>query len=67
MDPEAPPPAVAMSLVCGPVDAAQEVRQPPIWETPMQHGGELVRKLLDAAGPKAWSSTSIFRIANPAR
>src|SRR4030042_2788750 len=41
-------PSVAMSLVCGPVDAAQDVREPPIWETPMQHGADLLRSLLDA-------------------
>jgi 5'-nucleotidase len=44
-------PSVAMSLVCGPVDAAQDGRQPPIWETPMQHGAQLLRKLLDAGWP----------------
>jgi 5'/3'-nucleotidase SurE len=36
-------PSIAMSLVCGPVETGKEVREPPIWETPMQHGGELVR------------------------
>ena len=43
--------SVAMSLVCGPVDAAQDGRQPPIWETPMHHGAPLLRKLLDAGWP----------------
>ena len=40
-------PSIAMSLVCGPVETGKEVHEPPIWETPMQHGGELVRKLLE--------------------
>ena len=40
-------PSIAMSLVCGPGETGKEVREPPIWETPMQHGGELVRKLLE--------------------
>ena len=41
-----------MSLVCGPVETGQEVRELPIWETPMHHGGELVRKLLDSGWPE---------------
>jgi len=45
-------PSIAMSLVCGPVETGQEVREPPIWETPMRHGGELVRKLLDTGWPE---------------
>jgi 5'-nucleotidase len=45
-------PSIAMSLVCGPVETGKEVREPPIWETPMQHGGELVRKLLDSGWPE---------------
>ena len=45
-------PSIAMSLVCGPVETGQEVREPPIWETPMHHGGELVRKLLDSGWPE---------------
>ena len=40
-------PSIAMSLVCGPVETGKEVREPPIWETPMHHGSELVRKLLE--------------------
>jgi 5'-nucleotidase len=45
-------PSIAMSLVCGPVETEGEVREPPIWETPMQHGGDLVRKLLKAGWPE---------------
>ena len=45
-------PSVAMSLVCGPVEAAQDMREPPIWETPMQHGADLLRSLLDAGWPE---------------
>jgi 5'-nucleotidase len=45
-------PSIAMSLVCGPVETGKEVREPPIWETPMQHGGELVRKLLESGWPE---------------
>jgi 5'-nucleotidase len=41
-----------MSIVCGPVETGQDGRQPPVWETPMQHGGDLVRKLLDAGWPE---------------
>lgn len=45
-------PSIAMSLVCGPVETDREMRAPPIWETPMQHGGDLVRRLLDAGWPE---------------
>ena len=45
-------PSIAMSLVCGPVETGKEVREPPIWETPMQHGGELVRKLVNSGWPE---------------
>ncbi len=45
-------PSIAMSFVCGSVETGKEVREPPIWETPMQHGGELVRKLLDSGWPE---------------
>jgi 5'-nucleotidase len=41
-----------MSIVCGPVETGQEGRQLPIWETPMEHGADLVRKLLDAGWPE---------------
>jgi 5'-nucleotidase len=45
-------PSIAMSLVCGPVETEREVREPPVWETPMQYGGDLVRKLLEAGWPE---------------
>jgi len=45
-------PSIAMSIVCGSIDTDQDGRQAPQWETPMQHGGDLVRKLLDAAWPE---------------
>ena len=45
-------PSVAMSLVCGPVETEREVRHPPIWETPIEHGAELLRKLLDVGWPE---------------
>jgi 5'-nucleotidase len=45
-------PSIAMSLVCGPVEAGKKVREPPVWETPLQHGGELVRRLLDSGWPE---------------
>lgn len=45
-------PSIAMSLVCGPVETDREVRQPPVWETPMQHGSDLVRKLIEAGWPE---------------
>ena len=45
-------PSIAMSIVCGPVETGQDGRQPPVWETPMQHGGDVVRKLLDAGWPE---------------
>ena len=45
-------PSIAISLVCGPVETDREVRQPPMWETPMQHGGDLVRKLLKSGWPE---------------
>ena len=47
-------PSVAMSLVCGPAETDQDARQPPIWETPMQHGHICLRQLLELAGPRAW-------------
>ena len=59
--------SVAMSLVCGPVDAAQDGRQPPIWETPMHHGARCCASCSMPAGRMAWSSTSIIRIASLAR
>jgi 5'/3'-nucleotidase len=45
-------PSIAMSIVCGPVETGQEGRQAPIWETPMEHGADLVGKLLDAGWPE---------------
>jgi 5'-nucleotidase len=45
-------PSIAMSIVSGPVETGQEGRQLPIWETPMEHGADLVRKLLDAGWPE---------------
>jgi 5'-nucleotidase len=45
-------PSIAISLVCGPLETDNEIRQPPIWETPMQHGNDLVRKLLEAGWPE---------------
>ena len=41
-----------MSLVCGPVETDRDVRHPPIWETPIEHGAELLRKLLDVGWPE---------------
>ena len=43
-------PSIAMSLVTGPAEADQGTG-PPKWETPMQRGAELVRKLLKAGWP----------------
>jgi 5'-nucleotidase len=43
--------SIAMSLVCGPVETDRDVRHPPIWETPMEHGAELLRRLLDVGWP----------------
>jgi 2-hydroxychromene-2-carboxylate isomerase len=43
-------PSIAMSLVTGPAEADQGTG-PPKWETPMQRGAELVRKLLNAGWP----------------
>jgi 5'-nucleotidase len=40
-----------MSLVTGPMETGGE-RGEPIWETPMQHGAALVRKLLKAGWPE---------------
>ena len=39
-------PSIAMSLVTGPMETGQ-----PIWDTPMRHGADLVRKLLKAGWP----------------
>jgi 5'-nucleotidase len=44
-------PSIAMSLVSGPLETDSEIRRRPIWETPMQHGSDLVRKLLKAGWP----------------
>ena len=44
-------PSIAMSLVTGPMETGGE-RGEPIWETPMQHGAALVRKLLKAGWPE---------------
>jgi 5'-nucleotidase len=41
-------PSIAMSLVTGPMETGQ-----PIWDTPMRHGADLVRKLLKAGWPDA--------------
>jgi len=40
-------PSIAMSLAIGSYETGT-----PIWETPMRHGAELVRKLLDAGWPE---------------
>ena len=40
-------PSIAMSLALGNYDTGT-----PIWETPMRHGSDLVRKLLDAGWPE---------------
>ena len=45
-------PSVAMSLVCGSAETGQDVRQPPFWETPMQHGADLLRQLIGARWPE---------------
>jgi len=39
-------PSIAMSLVTGLMETGQ-----PIWDTPMRHGADLVRKLLEAGWP----------------
>ena len=39
--------SIAMSLVTGPMETGQ-----PIWDTPMRHGAELMRKLLKAGWPQ---------------
>jgi 5'-nucleotidase len=44
-------PSIAMSLVSGPSETDGDVRQPPIWDTPMEHGSDLVRRLLEADLP----------------
>ena len=43
-------PSMAMSLVIGTAESEQTGE--PMWETPMRHGGELVRKLLKAGWPE---------------
>ena len=43
-------PSIAMSLVIGTAESEQVGE--PIWETPMRHGAELVRKLLKAGWPE---------------
>ena len=43
-------PSIAMSLVIGTAESEQIGE--PIWETPMRHGAELVRKLLKAGWPE---------------
>jgi 5'/3'-nucleotidase len=45
-------PSIAMSMVSGSIDTAQDGRQAPPWETPMQHGGDLVQRLLDVGWPE---------------
>jgi 5'-nucleotidase len=45
-------PSIAMSIVSGSIDTAQDGRQAPTWETPMEHGADLVRKLLDIGWPE---------------
>src|SRR5680860_1178216 len=42
-------PSMAMSLVTGPAESDQGTGEP-LWETPMHHGADLVRKLLKAGG-----------------
>jgi 5'/3'-nucleotidase len=44
-------PSMAMSLVVGPAEADQSAGKPN-WETPMQHGADLIRKLLQAGWPQ---------------
>ena len=43
-------PSIAMSLVTGPAMTDQGTGEP-IWETPMRHGGDLVRRLLKMGWP----------------
>jgi 5'-nucleotidase len=43
-------PSIAMSLVTGPAEADQGAGEP-LWETPMHHGADLVRKLMHAGWP----------------
>jgi 5'-nucleotidase len=45
-------PSIAMSIVSGPVETGQDGHQTPIWETPMEHGADLIRQLLDAGWPE---------------
>jgi 5'-nucleotidase len=44
-------PSVAMSLVCGPAETDQDASRLPIWETPMEHGANLLRRLLELRWP----------------
>jgi 5'-nucleotidase len=55
-------PSVAMSLVCGPVETGKNVREAPRWETPMQHGGDVLRTLLDTG----WSEGVVVNVNFPA-
>ena len=44
-------PSIAMSLVTGPAEADQGTGKPK-WETPMQRGAELVRRLIKVGWPE---------------
>jgi 5'-nucleotidase len=44
-------PSIAMSMVCGSLEE-EKGPQPPIWETAMTHGAEVVRNLLKAGWPE---------------
>jgi 5'-nucleotidase len=45
-------PSIAMSLVCGPAENDQDTGRLPIWETPMEHGANLLRRLLELRWPE---------------
>ncbi|MGV1015068.1 MAG: 5'/3'-nucleotidase SurE [Methyloceanibacter sp.] len=44
-------PSIAMSLVTGPAETDQGTGEP-LWETPMHHGADLVRKMLEVDWPE---------------
>jgi 5'-nucleotidase len=53
-------PSMAMSLVTVPAESDQGAGEP-IWETPMRHGAELVRKLLKAG----WAEGVVLNVNFP--
>ena len=53
-------PSIAMSLVTGPAMTDQGTGEP-IWETPMKHGGKLVRELMK----KSWPDGVVLNVNFP--